>query len=209
MFRSFKPWKCVRQSTSRGFTLVEVIITIALVAVLAGIAAPSIGSMVKRSQSKSLAREIASHLRVARNQASSRGEVVIVRPSTANRGEFTTHRTANNASSCRQITAADIVAAPIVSFNALTIAEPYHVEELEPPVGEICFQPDGRVLQVGGTPLPNGALCQGEAFIAWTAGDTLPPDGVGCGARTIDEADASYYWRISVWENGQITVSNK
>ena len=114
-----------------GFTLVEVVITIALIGILAAIAAPSVGDMIRRSQSKSLARGFTNHLRVARNQSMSRGEVVVVRVYSqllSVRGSMETYRTLNNAASCRSIALADVdTANPVATFKAETISEPFHL----------------------------------------------------------------------------------
>ena len=145
----------------------------------------------------------------------SRGEVVVVRVYSqllSVRGSMETYRTLNNAASCRSIALADVdTANPVATFKAETISEPFHLEAWEPNgVEYICFQPDGRVTRVGGAPTNAGGVCLGEAWVLWTQGAPVGViDGRSCNGRTVDQADANNYWRVSVWENGQITMSNK
>jgi len=62
-----------------GVTLVELMVVIALIAVLAALVGPSIYNAVERAQAKGVARDVAQTLRTARNQAQSRGEIVIAK----------------------------------------------------------------------------------------------------------------------------------
>lgn len=55
--------------SSRGFTLVELMVTIAVVAILAMIAAPSMSNLVAKQQLNKSARELAATLSQARSQA--------------------------------------------------------------------------------------------------------------------------------------------
>ncbi|MFX4229099.1 MAG: GspH/FimT family pseudopilin [Porticoccaceae bacterium] len=52
-----------------GFTLIELMVTVALVAILAAIAAPGMSSFIENSQIKAEAQRLASLLSLARNQA--------------------------------------------------------------------------------------------------------------------------------------------
>jgi prepilin-type N-terminal cleavage/methylation domain-containing protein len=60
-----------------GFTLVELMIAVAIIAILAAFLAPSVATYVRRSKGQAAANELANVLRAARNQAMSRGEVII------------------------------------------------------------------------------------------------------------------------------------
>ena len=59
-----------------GFSLVELMIVVAIMAILATIAAPSISEYLRRAKGRDVARSIANSVRYARDQATSRGEVV-------------------------------------------------------------------------------------------------------------------------------------
>ncbi|ONG42179.1 hypothetical protein BKE30_01380 [Alkanindiges hydrocarboniclasticus] len=55
--------------SSRGFTLVELMVTIAVVAILAMIAAPSMSNLIAKQQLNKTTRELAETLTLARSQA--------------------------------------------------------------------------------------------------------------------------------------------
>lgn len=73
--------------SSRGFTLVELLVTVAIIAILAGLAAPSFVQFLARQAVTSQANEFASALRTARSEALKRGLPVrvcrIANPATA------------------------------------------------------------------------------------------------------------------------------
>jgi type IV fimbrial biogenesis protein FimT len=56
-----------------GFTLIELLITVAIVAILAGVAVPSMMSTVKNNRSTALVNELISALNFARSEAVKRG----------------------------------------------------------------------------------------------------------------------------------------
>lgn len=68
----------IRERSVRGFSLVELMIVVAIIAILAAVAAPSISEYVRRSKGRDVARSIANSVRFARDQATSRGQVVLV-----------------------------------------------------------------------------------------------------------------------------------
>jgi len=67
---------------SRGFTLVELLVTIAVVAILAAIALPSFTSMIQRNGVNSAGNRLMADLGYARAEAATRGTYVSVCPST-------------------------------------------------------------------------------------------------------------------------------
>ena len=60
-------------------TLIELMIVLVILGILAAAAGPSVRRSIERAAAKGNAREIANTLRMARNQAMSRGEVLVVR----------------------------------------------------------------------------------------------------------------------------------
>jgi prepilin-type N-terminal cleavage/methylation domain-containing protein len=73
-------WKisALRNSSTRGMTLVELMVVLVVLGVLAAIVSPSIFSSIRRQRAAGVAREITNELRRARNQAMSRGEAIVV-----------------------------------------------------------------------------------------------------------------------------------
>lgn len=69
---------CHRALNARGVTLVELMIVVAIIAIVAGIASPTIFKSLRRERAAGVAREVANELRRARNQAMARGEIILV-----------------------------------------------------------------------------------------------------------------------------------
>ena len=84
----------LRTAGTRGVTLVELMVVIAIISIVAAVASPSIFRSIRRERAAGAAREVANELRRARNQAMARGEIVVVRIRTANRGSVQTFTTA-------------------------------------------------------------------------------------------------------------------
>jgi type IV fimbrial biogenesis protein FimT len=61
-----------------GFTLIELMITVAIVSILAGIAVPSFREMLRQNRATSLANDLAGSLNLARSEAIKRGTQVTV-----------------------------------------------------------------------------------------------------------------------------------
>lgn len=63
---------------TQGFSLIELMVALVIVAILAVIAGPNFSDAIKRNRVESLAREVASALNLARSEAASRGRTVIL-----------------------------------------------------------------------------------------------------------------------------------
>ena len=68
-----------KAKSRRGFTLIEVLVTVAIVAVVALIAAPSMKNFIQMQRLKSVSSELMTNLQFARSEAVARGLVVGVR----------------------------------------------------------------------------------------------------------------------------------
>ena len=69
---------CGKPINSLGFTLVELMVTVAIVGILAAIGAPSFKDMLNQTRASSLANELAASLNLARSEAIKRGTRVSV-----------------------------------------------------------------------------------------------------------------------------------
>jgi prepilin-type N-terminal cleavage/methylation domain-containing protein len=168
----------------RGFTLTELMIAVAIIAILAGFLAPSVSTYMRRSKGLSAAREVAGTLRWARNQAMSRGQVVLVDITEAtgeDNGTIVVSRTQTAACnpadpgpncyarSCAQANA--LPATGIIPIDSATLtmsdASPdmriSGIDATSTVAGvadsRLCFAPDGRVLNNLG--LPFESKCTG------------------------------------------------
>ena len=68
--------RIVHRRADRGFTLVEIMVTVAIVAVVVGIAVPALGNFLQNRQVNSLAESLASGLRLAQSEAVQRNRNV-------------------------------------------------------------------------------------------------------------------------------------
>lgn len=70
-----------RRRMASGFTLVELMITIVVLAILAGLAAPSFADLIERNRLAGAANEIVAAMQTARMEAIRRGESAVICPS--------------------------------------------------------------------------------------------------------------------------------
>lgn len=64
----------------KGFTLIELMVTIAVLAIVIGIAVPSFAAMIRDNRAESQSGSMATALNLARSEAVKRGQNVTVRP---------------------------------------------------------------------------------------------------------------------------------
>ncbi len=220
-------------SNRSGFTLIELVVVVAIIGILAAVTAPSLNSMIARSQNKAFARDIANQFRLARNQAASTNQAFVVRMFTKSstnttRGLIEVWAMDERPANCRSTTfLASGTSAPtngqlISSFEGSSIGgEMMFRRKSWGNVGpaSVCVQPNGEFLSVGGAPLPaSGSLaskmCTGETMVIplWT--DPSTPDQLFDCKNTIDADQTLWraqfdYWRVSLWDNGQVTVGRR
>jgi type IV fimbrial biogenesis protein FimT len=67
---------------ARGFTVVELMVTLSLAAILASLAVPSLGFLLSNNHATSITNDLVSSIRLARSEAVSRSQLVTLCPST-------------------------------------------------------------------------------------------------------------------------------
>jgi prepilin-type N-terminal cleavage/methylation domain-containing protein len=209
---------------AKGVTLVELMVVVALIAVIAAIASPGITRGIERANARAASREVAAQLRLARNQAMSRGApfwVQISPAAGASRGSVAIfrHPTAD-VRSCREFAGANLVEVSRFSLN--TISGRSALQTVVPAgVGagaiNLCFAPDGRVLAPDGTNLATtgGGRCQGEGayVLVWDESKTASSTVKDCAASTTvrpaqrDDRDLINLFKVSIPYNGTISVN--
>lgn len=70
---------CIKQARNPGFTLPELMITLAIAGILMAIAIPSFNTTIRSSRLSASANELVSALNLARSEAVKRGQQVVVR----------------------------------------------------------------------------------------------------------------------------------
>lgn len=207
-----------------GFTLVELMVAVVLVAVFAGLAVPSLSSTMERAEARQTARELANAFRRARNQAMSRGEVVAAEVVTTDgtaqqgsanseRGHIELLRSNNNVASCSAVEGYTSVGEPVrvrdyssdMEIHGMTGGDDTRV---------ICFTPDGRALDGGGAVVEADADgCELENFRMWLAETEVDQEkttklenAIPCDGDSIARTEI-HFWAIEVPYNGAIKAN--
>lgn len=159
-----------------GFTMVELMVVVAIIAMLAAFATPTLSRATQRGAVREAVRAFAGVLRNARTQAMARGEVVLVRVDPGAPATLVTVQRApivagSPARSCLQ-TIGIPAGATVQTLDAKTF-DP-NVELKEHTIGAnmqraavtLCMSPDGRVIQQdSGQPVTSNFLSGGYAAV--------------------------------------------
>lgn len=148
-----------KRSRSRGFTLVELMIVVVLIAVLAALTAPTISSSMERNRASQLNRDVANGFLAARSHAMRQGQAVLVQITPGANSELVFYEPGNlgNAGSC--IRAIDNGPAGNGN-NVLNRVSPaargldnVEFQQPDPNVTNLCISPSGRIVGMAGQPL--------------------------------------------------------
>jgi len=88
----------VSRARQSGFTLLELMVVIAVLAILSAVAAPSIATFISTQRLRNAAFDLVSDLLLARNEALNRQTDVVISPSSASGGEWSDGWTITSAS---------------------------------------------------------------------------------------------------------------
>lgn len=204
-----------------GFTLVELMVAMVLVAVFAGLAVPSLSSTMERAEARQTARALANTFRTARNEAMSRGEIIVAEVVTAGgnsqvsgtqseQGHIQLLRSNNNVTNCSAAGGYNAVGTPTI------VEEESSNLRLHGMTGTssqklICFTPDGRALSGDGSVInADSDGCQLENFRMWIAdrqagggaGSALK-DAIPCDGNTVARTETNF-WVVEIPYNGAI-----
>lgn len=137
--------RCGSPHKAGGFTMVELMITVAILAILVALAVPSFTSMINSSRLAAQANELVASLQLARGEAVRRNARVTVCRSTdgtncivgTGQGSWLTFADANGNGTAQpgEVLRLSIIKAPVTVRNT---------------VARVTFRPDGRARAVGG-----------------------------------------------------------
>lgn len=190
------PSKSIFARRQRGFTLVELVVTIALLAILTTLAAPSFAELLRQWRRDSATRELTTSMQLARSEAIKSSRQMVVCPSTDG-----SSCAASNEWNTGWIVFVDDGADTFASANNQTLntderilrvsTAPSGIESIESPgVQWMVFLPNGIMRTGTGT----GA---GASFNAAAATITVTPSGA-TDATKVDNINVSLVGRVTV-----------
>lgn len=205
-----------------GFTLVELLVAVTLVAILASIAAPSISRILERADARQTARNMANALRYAHDQAMSRGQMVLVKVNTGtSRGQIQVYRSSASETSC-QGASIPSGANPQYETTVASVSGRMQIDRIADTTGSgqkdlLCFTSDGRILNTQGNPF-QAQGCERKNWRLFVASERAIESGdVGsvernCLSGATKEAlldrrtarDRINFWEIHAGYNGSI-----
>lgn len=196
----------------RGFTLVELMIVVVLMAVLAAISAPTISQSVERNRISDLNRQVANGFAESRSFAMSRGQVVFADivgqeiifslPANFDLGEAT---------SCVSAVpgGVELFTVDIGSFGV-----DMEIQNVDPAgLTRVCMSPSGRILDENGAIIrATGGNCDDMNFVLRVSGPNAPASLLNqCPSDSESDADSAMrqihnIYNIHVAYSGQIRV---
>lgn len=190
------PSKPISARRQRGFTLVELVVTIALLAILTTLAAPSFAELLRQWRRDSATRELTTSLQLARSEAIKSSRQIMVCPSTNQ-----TSCTASNEWNTGWIVFVDDGAGTVANANNQTYntnervlkaasAQSGTASMVSPGVQWMVFLPNG-IMRTG---TGSGA---GAAFNAAATTLTVTPSGATA-ATQVDKINVSLVGRVTV-----------
>lgn len=210
--------------------MVELMVAVVLVAILAAISTPVFSGMMRRADARQTARALANKFRQARNQAMSRGEVVLANIDTStDNGTVQLLRSNNNTTNCANVNGTQAIghdtdsdgtpdsAAAIVGRMSGNLK--LHNTAKRASGGRpttLCFSPDGQVLDQNGQIIYD-QNCDGKNFRMWIADEdaagnisSIHTDCQTSQSNRIkqdNERALINFWEIEVPYNGAIQAS--
>ncbi|HIA04008.1 MAG TPA: prepilin-type N-terminal cleavage/methylation domain-containing protein [Myxococcales bacterium] len=157
--------KRVRKTTPRGFTLIELMISVTILAILATLAIPSIQSAFRSIEMNRVTQEVMHMVDFARVQATSRNRAyqLVVNPGAGSNGTITINESIN--SRCNGF-GTGIKNIRALDFNSDDYKLAKIVQVVPSALGgsyNLCFKPDGRVLRDDtGKPIPSTVVGYGS-----------------------------------------------
>lgn len=191
-----------------------------LAALLVGIATPTISETLQRADARSVARNIANTFRRARNQAMSRGEVVMAEVVTStDSGDVVLYRTNNRVSTCRSATANRSNLAEVSRTSVQELSGHMEIEGYSPDHRWLCFSPDGRVLDAN-TQIIRATMqnCSGMNYRLFLAhrDETIDSELKKCRSQSSVQAgqtnqkrldrQSDHFWIVHVPYNGAVSA---
>jgi prepilin-type N-terminal cleavage/methylation domain-containing protein len=199
----------------RGFTLVELMIAVVLIAVLAALSAPTISSSMERGRVTDMNRGISNSFLQTRSHAMRSGQAMFVdiRLGENSRIAFYEPDNLGDAASC---VLADDQGPATNGNNILREIRPedfglsLEFAAVNPDgINRLCISPSGRVLTPGGTPLTADGGCEGRNFVLTIRdpGSSSDLDNCDLSDDNLAARELAHFSMIHVAEGGQVRVS--